>query len=314
MTNVDSTPLHPPQSHSAGRAETIRIEGADSIDWLRCLPFIALHLGCLAVFLVGWSWIALATAVAMYVFHMFAITAFYHRYFSHRAFKTSRAFQFLMAVAATSSAQRGPLWWAAHHRHHHKHSDDEHDYHSPSRHGLLMSHIGWFMTKGAFRTPERYVRDWSRFAELRFINTFDWLSPVLLAGALFGLGELLARFAPGLGANGWQMFVWAFVVSTVAVYHVTYTINSLAHRYGTQPYNTGDDSRNSFLLAVLTLGEGWHNNHHYFPASARQGFRWWQVDLTYYGLRVLEMTGLIWGLRAVPARVLEEGRTKERRA
>ncbi len=175
-----------------------------------------------------------------------------------------------------------------------------------------MSHVGWFMTKGAFRTPERYVRDWSRFAELRFINRFDWISPALLAVALYGIGEFLRVAAPGLGTNGWQMFVWAFVISTVAVYHATYTINSLAHTIGTQPYDTGDDSRNSFLLAILTLGEGWHNNHHYYPASARQGFRWWQVDLTYYGLKLLEKLGLIWDLRAAPDRVLHEASTRDR--
>ena len=278
------------------------------LDWVRCIPFILLHLACGLVLWVGWSPIALLVAGLMYVFHMFVITAFYHRYFSHRAFKTSRVFRFLGAVAATSSAQRGPLWWAAHHRHHHIHSDTEHDTHSPGLRGLFMSHMGWFMTKGAFKTPERYVRDWQRYPELRFINRFDWLSPLLLAGGLFGLGAVLERVAPGLGTNGWQMLVWGFVISTVVVYHATYTINSLAHRIGSQRYQTGDDSRNNFWLALLTLGEGWHNNHHYYPSSARQGFRWWEVDLTYYGLVLLSKLGLVWDLRAVPKRVLQEQR------
>lgn len=279
------------------------------VDWIRCIPFILLHLACGLVLWVGWSPIALLVAGLMYVFHMFVITAFYHRYFSHRAFKTSRVFQFLGAVAATSSAQRGPLWWAAHHRHHHIHSDTEHDSHSPGLRGLFMSHMGWFMTKGAFKTPERYVRDWQRYPELRLINRIDWLSPLLLAAGLFGLGALLERFAPGLGTNGWQMLVWGFVISTVVVYHATYTINSLAHRIGSQRYATGDDSRNNFWLALLTLGEGWHNNHHYYPSSARQGFRWWEVDLTYYGLVLLSKLGLVWDLRAVPKRVLQEQRS-----
>lgn len=301
-------------SPEPGSGQARAIQQDERIDWVRCIPFIALHFACLAVFLVGWSWAAVLTAIAMYVCHMFAITAFYHRYFSHRAFKTSRIFQFLMALTATSSAQRGPLWWAAHHRHHHKHSDEDVDHHSPRRRGFLMSHVGWFMTKGAFRTPERYVRDWGRFPELRFINRHDWIAPLLLAAMLFGFGELLNAVAPQLGTNGWQMFVWAFVVSTVVVYHVTYTINSIAHTYGSQPYDTGDDSRNSFLLAILTLGEGWHNNHHYYPAAARQGFRWWEIDLTYYGLRGLEKLGLIWGLRGVPQRVIEEADQGRRRA
>ncbi|MCA9298105.1 MAG: acyl-CoA desaturase [Phycisphaerales bacterium] len=296
-------------SGSDGEASSVLEPDLEEIDWARCLPFALLHLACGAVFLVGVSPVAVAVAGLMYVFHMFAITAFYHRYFSHRAFRTSRVVQFLGAVAATSSAQRGPLWWAAHHRHHHVHSDGPQDTHSPGRRGLLMSHVGWFMTKGAYRTPERYVRDWKRYPELRFINRFDWLSPTLLGTGLFLLGAALERWAPGLGTSGWQMFVWGFVVSTVVVYHATYTINSLAHRYGSRRYETGDDSRNNFWLAILTMGEGWHNNHHHYPASARQGFRWWEIDLTYYGLVVLERLGVIWDLRGVPRRVLAEGGT-----
>ena len=309
--------MHSPQdnpqtSHQASQTSadashpSAQSEAFGDVDWVRCIPFILLHLACGAVFWVGWSPVALLVAAAMYVFHMFVITAFYHRYFSHRAFKTSRVFQFLGAVAATSSAQRGPLWWAAHHRHHHIHSDSEHDTHSPRQRGLFMSHVGWFMTKGAFETPERYVRDWKRYPELQLINRFDWISPVLLACSLFGLGWLLEIVAPSLGTNAWQMFIWGFVVSTVVVYHATYTINSLAHRYGSARYDTGDDSRNNFWLALLTMGEGWHNNHHHYPAAARQGFRWWEIDMTYYGLILLSKLGLIWDLRGVPQRVLQE--------
>jgi stearoyl-CoA desaturase (delta-9 desaturase) len=243
----------------------------------------------------------------MYLFHMFAITGFYHRYFSHRAFKTSRVFQFLMGFAGATSAQRGPLWWAGHHRLHHKHSDTPEDSHSPRQLGFWMSHVGWFMTKEAYATPERYIRDWKRYPELRFLNRYDWIAPVTLAAALFGFGELLRVFAPGLGTTGWQMLVWGFVISTIVVYHVTYTINSLAHQIGRQRYDTGDDSRNNFVLAILTLGEGWHNNHHYYPAAARQGFRWWEVDITYYGLKLLAGLGLIWDLRPVPAHVVRGG-------
>ena len=307
------TPNHAddrPAAPSSGRADAPHHSATDpefgQIAWGRCLPFILLHLACGLVFVVGWSPVAVLTCVVMYIFHMFVITAFYHRYFSHRAFKTSRVFQFLGAVAATSSAQRGPLWWAAHHRHHHLHSDDEHDTHSPSRRGLLMSHVGWFMTKGAFRTPERLIRDWVRYPELRFVNRFDWLSPVLLALALFGFGALLEAYVPSLGTNAWQMFIWGFVVSTVIVYHATYTINSLSHRYGSARFDTGDDSRNNIWLALLTMGEGWHNNHHYYPAAARQGFRWWEIDMTYYGLVLLSKVGLVWDLRGVPRRVMDQ--------
>ncbi len=277
-----------------------------SINWLKCSPFFGMHAACLLVFWVGWSPVAVVCAAAMYVFHMFMITAFLHRYFSHRSFKTSRVVQFLAAVAATSCGQRGPLWWAGHHRHHHKHSDHDPDLHSPGLRGLLMSHVGWFLQNGAVATPERYVRDWAKFPELKFINRFHWLCPIALAVIVFLTGVALERWAPGLGTNGWQMLIWSFVISTVVVYHATYTINSLSHRYGSQPYKTTDDSRNNIWLALLTLGEGWHNNHHYFPASARQGFRWWQIDLTYYVLKVLSWTGLIWDLRGVPKRVLAQ--------
>ncbi|MBX3374551.1 MAG: acyl-CoA desaturase [Phycisphaeraceae bacterium] len=281
---------------------------ADRIDILRCLPFIGLHLACGLVFIAGFSWAALTVAVLLYLGRMFAITGFYHRYFSHRTFRTSRAFQLVMAIAGAAAAQRGPLWWAGHHRHHHNHSDDDRDTHSPARRGFWMAHMGWFMTPRAFSVPERLVRDWVRYPELRMLDRFDWVVPVLLAAACFALGVGLDLAAPGLGTSGFQVFVWGFIVSTVCVYHATYTINSLAHRWGRQRFATGDDSRNNMLLALVTLGEGWHNNHHHFPASTRQGFYWWEIDLTYYGLVLLRWLGLIWDLRPVPAQVLERSR------
>jgi stearoyl-CoA desaturase (delta-9 desaturase) len=265
------------------------------------------------VIVVGASPTAVAVAIGLYGLRMFAITGFYHRYFAHRAFRTSRAFAFLMALVGASAAQRGPLWWAAHHRRHHVRSDEEDDLHSPRHRGFWRSHAGWFMTREAFATEERYVRDWLRHPELRLLNRFDWIAPALLLGALVAAGELLARFAPGLGTDGPQLAVWGFAISTVAVYHATFTINSLAHRWGRRRYATRDDSRNNLLLALLTLGEGWHNNHHHHAASARQGFYWWEIDLTYYGLVVLSWLGLVRDLRPVPARVrardlVEEGR------
>jgi stearoyl-CoA desaturase (delta-9 desaturase) len=278
------------------------------IDWVRNVPFLVMHAACLGIIWVGASWTAVGVAVFLYMTRVLAITGFYHRYFSHRTFRTSRAFQLVMAVLGNAAVQRGPMWWAAHHRHHHNHSDQDPDLHSPTLRGFLMSHTGWFMTRAGFATKTRLVRDWARFAELRFLDRFDWIVPVLLAAGLFGLGELLARVAPSLATNGWQMLIWGFFVSTVAVYHATYTINSLAHRFGRQRFETDDDSRNSFWLALVTLGEGWHNNHHHYPASARQGFYWWEIDLTYYALKVLAWCGLIWDLRPVPARVLAEGR------
>lgn len=273
----------------------------DRIDWLRALPFLGMHAGCLAVIWVGTSPVALGVAIALYAIRMFAITAFYHRYFSHRTFRTSRAVQFLFALIGASSVQRGPLWWAAHHRHHHRHSDTEADPHSPGHRGFLWSHIGWFLTPRNFRTDLARVPDFAGFPELRWLDRYDIAVPAVLAVGLFALGALLERTAPALGTSGAQMLVWGFLVSTVVLFHATFTINSLAHRFGSRPYATRDDSRNNALLALITFGEGWHNNHHFFPGTARQGFRWWEIDLTWYLLNVLAAFGLVRDMKPVPA-------------
>jgi stearoyl-CoA desaturase (delta-9 desaturase) len=277
---------------------------ADRIDWVRCLPFIGMHVLCVCAVWTGVSMTALAVAGALYALRLFAITAFYHRYFSHRTFRTSRAFQWVMAATGSLAVQRGPIWWAAHHRHHHLHAEEPSDLHSPVQHGFWRSHMFWFMTGAGFRTQTRYVRDWLQFPELRWLDRFDWVLPALLIAGLVAFGQTLASVAPQLGTSPWQLVVWGFGVSTVAVYHVTYTVNSLAHRWGSRRYQTRDDSRNNVALAFLTMGEGWHNNHHHYPASARQGFYWWEVDLTYYLLVALSWVGLIWDLRPVPTRVL----------
>jgi stearoyl-CoA desaturase (delta-9 desaturase) len=276
------------------------------IDWFRAIPFIALHLSVAFVLLVGWSPIALVIAIALYGLRMFAITGFYHRYFSHKAFRTSRLVQFIFAVIGASAVQRGPLWWAAHHRLHHVNADRQGDEHSPRRHGFFWSHMGWFLSRHNFATRLDKVQDFARYPELRLLDRFDTLVPTLLALALFIAGELLATHLPDLETNGWQLVVWGFVISTVVLYHVTFTINSLAHSLGHRRFATRDDSRNNWVLALFTFGEGWHNNHHFYPGSARQGFTRWELDLTYYLLLVLEKLGLIRDLRPVPQRVLQQ--------
>ncbi|TDK30607.1 acyl-CoA desaturase [Luteimonas terrae] len=283
-------------------------EGDDRIDWLRAAPFVAMHLACLAVFWVGASPIAVAVAVGLYAVRMFAITGFYHRYFSHRTFRTSRVVQFVFALIGASCVQRGPLWWAAHHRNHHRHTETERDPHSPRVHGFWWSHMGWFLTREGFRTDWSRIPDLAKYPELRWLDRFDTLVPVLLAAALFGLGALLERVAPGLGTSGGQMLVWGFFISTTVLFHATVTINSLAHRFGSQRFDTGDDSRNNLWLALLTFGEGWHNNHHFFPGTARQGFRWWEIDLTWYGLKLMSWLRLVSDLKPVPAWVHEKAR------
>jgi stearoyl-CoA desaturase (delta-9 desaturase) len=279
--------------------------GDDRIDLLRVLPFIAMHIACIAVFWVGVSAFAVAVAVALYAIRMFALTGFYHRYFSHRSFRTSRTTQFVFAVIGASSVQRGPLWWAAHHRNHHQNADTSLDPHSPTLRGFIWSHVGWFLTPRGFRTDWKRIPDLARYPELRWLDRYDILVPILLAFALFGLGILLHHVAPGLGTSGGQLVTWGFFISTTVLFHATVTINSLAHRFGTRRFSTPDDSRNNIWLALLTFGEGWHNNHHYFPSSTRQGFAWYELDLTYYGLRLLEGLGLVRNLRPIPARVVE---------
>src|SRR5581483_2635739 len=283
-------------------------ERADRIDWLRATPFVLLHLACLGVIWVGFSAVALEVAAGLYAVRRFALTGFYHRYFSHRTFRTSRVVQFLFALLGASCVQRGPLWWAAHHRAHHLHADTALDPHSPTLTGFLWSHAGWFLTPRAFQTDWARIPDLRRFAELRWLDRFDIAVPVALAAALFGLGMLLEHCVPSLGTSGWQMLVWGFCISTVVLFHATVTLNSLAHRFGRRRFDTRDDSRNNLWLALLTFGEGWHNNHHFYPGSVREGFRWWEIDLTWYGLRLLAAFGLVWGLRPVPAWVADRVR------
>lgn len=280
------------------------------IDWARVAPFVLLHLACFAVIWVGVSVTAVIVAVALYALRMFAITAFYHRYFSHCAFRTSRAAQFLFALLGASGVQRGALWWASQHRHHHAHSDRPEDAHSARQHGFLWSHMGWFMARENFATRRELVETLWRFPELRFLDRYDALVPFFLGVVLFVAGEALAHWAPVLNTDGPQMLVWGFFVSTVALYHATFTINSLAHRFGRRRYATRDDSRNNLWLALLTFGEGWHNNHHHFPGAARQGFYWWEIDLTFYGLRVLAALGIIWDLKEVPVAMRDARRVQ----
>ena len=278
-------------------------EGVDAecIDWLRVIPFIGMHLACLGVVWVGFSWIALFVAIALYALRMFALTGFYHRYFSHKAFKTSRVVQFLFAMIGAMCVQRGPLWWAAHHRNHHRHADTQADIHSPVQRGFWWSHMGWFLTARGFGTDWQRIPDLRRYPELRWLDRFDIAMPILLAVGLYFFGRWLGAAHPALHTGGAQMLIWGFFVSTVVLFHATVTINSIAHRFGSRRFATRDNSRNNWLLALITFGEGWHNNHHHFPGSARQGFRWWEFDLTYYLLRAFAACGLVWDLKPVPA-------------
>jgi stearoyl-CoA desaturase (delta-9 desaturase) len=274
------------------------------VEWFRTLPFWGVHLMCLGVLWVGWSWTAVAVAAALYFVRMFGITGFYHRYFAHRSFKTSRWLQFIAAAVTNASAQKGPIWWAAHHRHHHLHSDDDEDVHSPVRRGFLWGHMGWIFTARNAVTNMRLAPDLAKYPELRFLDRYDVLMPIVLGVATYYLGVYLEFAYPELGTNGMQMLVWGFFISTVAVFHATVSINSFAHLFGSRRYPTNDHSRNNPMLALITLGEGWHNNHHHYSTAVRQGFFWWELDLTYLCLLALSKVGLIWDLKSVPPKYL----------
>jgi len=254
-------------------------------------PFILVHLACFAAIWTGVTTGALVTCLVLYVVRMFGVTGGYHRYFSHRSYKTSRAFQFALAFLAQTSAQRGALWWAAKHRHHHRHSDTEDDVHSPRMRGFWYSHMGWVVQKQHDATDMDAIPDLTKYPELVWLNRHKYLPATVLAVACLALG-------------GWSGLVVGFVWSTVLLYHGTFFINSLAHVHGSTRYVTGDDSRNNWWLAIITLGEGWHNNHHAYMASTRQGFRWYEFDPTYYALKALSWAGVVWELNEPPAAVL----------
>ncbi len=280
----------------------------DQVEWIRILPFVILHAGCLGVIWTGASLFSVGVAVVLYLGRMFAITGFYHRYFSHRTFRTSRVAQFIFAMAGASAVQRGPLWWSYQHRHHHRHSDGVEDVHSPTLRGFWWSHIGWITSARNFPTDYSKVRDLARYPELVLLNRFDAVVPFLMALGLTGLGHWLHLYKPAWGVTGWQLLVWGFFISTTVLFHATSSINSLAHLLGRKRYDTSDNSRNSFILAIITLGEGWHNNHHRHMNATRQGFYWWEIDISYYLLKILSWTGLIWNLQPVPQSAYENTR------
>jgi stearoyl-CoA desaturase (delta-9 desaturase) len=276
------------------------VEAAQAKGWREIyfnplsIPYWGLHLtAIIGVAVAGPSWTGLGLALATYVPRMFFVTGAYHRYFSHRSYKTSRAFQFVLALGATLTAQKGPLWWAAHHRIHHKLSDAPGDLHSVKQSGFWWAHHGWILTRDLEDTDLSRIKDFARYPELMWLNRWWMIPPAALGAATFF-------------AFGGAIFLWTFVVPTVLCWHGTFTINSLSHLWGGRRYATDDDSRNNPVLALITLGEGWHNNHHHYQVSARQGFYWWEFDLTYYALRALAAVGLVWDLHGVPDHIRDQ--------
>jgi stearoyl-CoA desaturase (delta-9 desaturase) len=277
--------------NSATDVEAEAETDCDDILYPSAVPFVLAHLACLAAIWTGVTWESLGMCVVLYWARIFGIGAGYHRYFSHRAYSTSRMFQFLLAVLSQSTAQKSVLWWASKHRHHHLHSDTEHDVHSPRHTGFVYSHLGWIFSRKHDKADLVKVADLSRYPELMWLHRYELVPPIAVALICFALG-------------GWPGLVIGFFWSTVLVYHATFCINSLAHVRGRQRYLTADDSRNNWLLAVFTMGEGWHNNHHAYQSSVRQGFRAWEIDPTFYVLKALAWFGIVWDLKTPPASVL----------
>lgn len=287
MTLLEA-PEQPPFSPRGKKARTWR-----DYEWPGTLPFVGVHI-CAAIGLIWFfptHWGIWAMCFALYFVRMFGVTGGYHRYFSHRTYKTSRVMQFVLAFLAQTSGQKGALWWAGAHRTHHRNSDLPTDVHSPRHHGILYAHIGWIWDDTS-NTDYGRIKDLAKYPELVLLNKLWGLPPIIL-----GVTTWLVA--------GWSGLFVGFCLSTVFVYHGTFTINSLAHVWGSRRYKTTDDSRNNFVLALITMGEGWHNNHHHFMNSTRQGFFWWEVDMTYYILKAMSWVGLVWDLKAPPRRVYE---------
>jgi stearoyl-CoA desaturase (delta-9 desaturase) len=265
----------------------------DRIHWSGAIAFIVLNVATLgALFLVPVNGAVAILGIVTFSVRTFALTAGYHRYFSHRSYRTSRAFQLALAVLGCASFQQGPLWWAGHHRHHHRNTDRPTDVHSPRHHGFFWSHVGWPFSYRNEPTQFDLVKDFSRFPELRWLDQHHRLPAFAMAGAAYLVGGM-----PGL--------VWGFFFPTVVLFQTTFLVNSVAHGWGTRRYDTKDDSRNNWWIALLTFGEGWHNNHHRYPSSARQGFFWWELDITWLFLRALARAGIVWDLQLPPRALLE---------
>jgi stearoyl-CoA desaturase (delta-9 desaturase) len=285
------------------------------------IAFILMHLAPLGMIWTGATTFDWITCAVLYFVRMFFITGGYHRYFSHKSYKTSRFFQFILAFMAQTSAQKGALWWAAHHREHHRHSDTAPDPHSMKLYGFWYSHIGWILGPDYKETKYGLIQDFAKYKELVWLNKYHWVPGLVLGfvvtavGAIVNGGSITTMFeVPG----GLSSLFCGFFLSTVILYHGTFSINSIMHRIGKKRYETGDESRNSLILALVTLGEGWHNNHHYYMVSTRQGFFWWEIDITYYILKALSFVGIVWDIKEVPhhiknSRSLEEAREKARK-
>ena len=263
-------------THSHLRARLVNIGSTGLV--------VGVHALCAGLPFVHFSWRIVAFALASYVLQVLGITAGYHRYFSHHAFKTTRAFQLVLGWLGCSAMQNGPLWWASGHRTHHRFSDKQGDPHSPVLRGFWYAHLGWVLDGTHDRPDLGNVSDFTRYPELRFLDAYKWVPTIangVLCTLLFGL--------PGL--------VWVFGLGTTLAFHAPLFVNSLGHLRGRRRFETSDSSRNNALLGILVLGEGWHNNHHHAQRLARHGLAWWEIDVTYYVIRMLQAVHVVWDVQ-----------------
>lgn len=284
-------------TETSANATTLAPVEGDRPQWGTAIPFFLIHLMPLGALWTGATKLDWILCIAFYFMRLFFITAGYHRYFAHRSFKTGRVMQFIFAFGGATAAQKGVLWWSGNHRHHHRHSDDDEDLHSP-KHGIWWSHFGWILSSRSKPTPMHLIKDFAKYPEIRFIDKYYLLPPTVLGLFCFAVG-------------GWSGLWIGFGLSTVLAYHGTFLVNSFTHIWGRRRFVTSDTSRNSMIIALVTMGEGWHNNHHHYQRSCRQGFYWWEIDLTFYILTVMSWFGLVWDLHRPTERALTEGRIKD---
>jgi stearoyl-CoA desaturase (Delta-9 desaturase) len=265
--------------------------------------FWTVQVSVLLAFAVPFRWAFVALWAASHFLRAIGLTLAFHRYFAHRAFKMNRVARFVWAWTATAAMQKGPLWWAGHHVNHHKYADRDGDPHSPMVSGVYYAHIGWFLNDAKHDKLEAsnpVVRDFSKAPEIAFLERYFFLPPLLLAIATFAIGGL-------------PWLVWGFCLPTMTLAHATFAINTVNHMFGTRRFETLDESRNNPLTAFFAAGEGWHNNHHRYQRAARNGFYWWEFDLTWYVIRAMAAVGLAWDLQPVPPRIYEEARAVKAR-
>ncbi|MDR1989155.1 MAG: acyl-CoA desaturase [Acidobacteriaceae bacterium] len=267
--------------------------------------FWLVQASALLVFFVPFTWPLVALWAVSHFLRAMGLTLSFHRYYAHRSFQMNRVARFIWTFIGVAAMQKGPLWWAGHHVNHHRFADREGDPHSPMVSGVYYAHIGWFLNDAKHDRIEAtnpVIRDFSKVPEIAFLDRYFFLPPLMLAVTMFAIG-------------GWPWLVWGFCLPTMTLAHSTFAINTVNHMFGSRRFDTIDESRNNPITAIFAVGEGWHNNHHRYQRSARNGFYWWEFDPTWYAIRTMQAVGLAWNVQPVPERIYAEAKaTRERRA